>query len=60
MTVICRDAALADALSTALFCMSFEDGYALVSTLENVNAIWMWLDGSINYTMGIESSMGLN
>ncbi|MBR6084683.1 MAG: FAD:protein FMN transferase [Spirochaetales bacterium] len=60
VTVICRDAALADALSTALFCMSFEDGYALVSTLENVNAIWMWLDGTINYTMGIESSMGLN
>ena len=60
VTVICNDAAFADALSTALFCMSFEDGYALVSSLENVNAIWMWLDGSINYTMGIESSMALN
>ena len=60
VTVICKDAALADTLSTALFCMSFEEGNALVSKLENVEAIWMWLDGSINYTMGIESSMALN
>ena len=60
VSVICKDAGLADALSTALFCMSFEDGIALVSSLEDVNAIWLWLDGSINYTMGIESSMALN
>ena len=57
VSVICKDAGLADALSTALFCMSFEEGLALVSSLEDVNVIWMWLDGTINYTMGIESSM---
>ena len=60
VTVICKDAGLADALSTALFCMSFEEGYVLVSSLEDVNAIWMYLDGTIRYTMGIESSMALN
>ena len=60
VSVICKDAALADALSTALFCMSFEEGLALVSSLEDVNAIWLWLDGTINFTMGIESFMAVN
>lgn len=60
VSVICRDAGLADALSTALFCMSFEEGLALVSSLEGVNAIWIYDDASIKYTMGIESSMALN
>ena len=60
VSVICKDAALADALSTALFCMSFEDGFAFVSSLDDVNAIWLWLDGTINFTMGIEPSMAVN
>ena len=59
VSVICKDAALADALSTALFCMSFEDGLALVSSLEGVDAIWLWLDGTIKFTMGISSSMSV-
>ena len=60
VSVICRDAGLADTLSTALFCMSFDEGLALVSSLEGVDAIWIYDDASIKYTMGIESSMALN
>ena len=60
VSVICRDSALADALSTALFCMSFDDGFALVSSLEGVDAIWIWMDESVRYTMGLASLMTLN
>lgn len=42
--------ALADALSTALFCMSYEDGFSLVDKLENVEALWIFNDGSIKST----------
>ncbi len=37
---------LADALSTALFCMSYEDGLTLISSMENVDALWIFNDGS--------------
>ena len=50
VSVICKDSALADALATALFSMSYEDGLALVSSLDNVQALWISDDGSLRYT----------
>ena len=44
--------ALADALSTALFCMSYEEGISLVSKLENVEVLWIFKDGSFKTTSG--------
>lgn len=44
--------ALADALSTALFCMSYEDGLSLVGSLESIEALWIFNDGSIKHTKG--------
>ena len=41
-----NNSGLADALSTALFCMSFEEGYALISSLDNTEALWILNDGS--------------
>lgn len=41
VTVICCDSALADALSTALFCMTAEEGAALVDSIDGVEAIWI-------------------
>ena len=40
------DSCLADALSTALFCMNFEDGLELISSIDNVEALWIFNDGS--------------
>lgn len=37
---------LADALSTALFCMPLEDGRALVGSFDGVEAFWILPDGS--------------
>ncbi len=55
VSVLCRDSALADALSTALFCMSINDGKALVASLENVCAMWVSDNGSITYSSGFEA-----
>ncbi len=45
VSVICPHAGLGDALSTALFCMSVEQGKALVDSLEGVEALWLTSDG---------------
>ncbi len=47
VTVTCRDSGLADALSTALFTMSYEDGVTLISSLDGVGAIWVMRDGEV-------------
>ena len=44
--------ALADALSTALFCMNYEDGLSLIEKLENVEALWIFKDGSFKTSSG--------
>ena len=41
-----ENSGLADALSTALFCMNYEEGYALISSLDDVEALWIFNDGS--------------
>ena len=43
---------LADALSTALFCMNFEDGLALISSINDVEALWIFNDGSYKTSSG--------
>lgn len=45
VSVICPDSGMGDALSTALFCMSIEDGKALIASLEDVAVSWMTADG---------------
>ena len=54
LTVITRDSALADTLSTALFCMSYEEGLALVSGMDGVDILWIFPVGEIKYTPGLE------
>ncbi len=47
VSVVCKDSALADALSTALFSMPIEEGLALVDRMDGVAALWLFADGSI-------------
>ncbi len=55
VSVITRDSAYADSLSTALFCMSYEEGLELVSNLKEVECVWVFHDGEVKYTSGLEA-----
>jgi thiamine biosynthesis lipoprotein len=67
VTVLTEDSGLADALSTALFNMSMEDGKALLEALKagtksisgisvkTAEAVWILPDGSMQYTSGYAS-----
>ncbi len=55
ISVITKDSGLADCLSTALFCMSLEDGQALVKSLDGVDVLWITADGTQYMTEGLKS-----
>ena len=55
VSVLCPDAALADGLSTALFCMPLQEGLALAESLENVEALFITSDGEERCTSGFLS-----
>ena len=57
VTIVTRDSGLADALSTALFCMSYEDGLALAKSLGNVDVLWVNHDGTLQYTDGLRDKL---
>ena len=52
LTVVTRDSALADALSTALFCMPWEDGQKLAESIGGVELLWIFPDGEMRSTPG--------
>lgn len=54
VSIITDHSGLADALSTALFNMPYEDGLALINSIDNAEAIWVFEDGSIKYSENFE------
>lgn len=55
VTVISSDSALADAFSTALFCMSYDDGIKLVESNEKIEAIWLDNSGKTYQSSGVKA-----
>lgn len=55
VSVICQSSATGDALSTALFCMSYEEGLSLVNSTEGVEAMWIFPNGEKRYSEGFSS-----
>jgi thiamine biosynthesis lipoprotein len=55
VSVICKSSAQADALSTALFCMSPDEGLALVESLPDVEALWVSTDGTQRTSSGFSA-----
>lgn len=53
VSVFTKDSGLADSLSTALFCMSYEDGLALIEKIGGIDVIWVESDGTVKMTNGI-------
>lgn len=54
VSIICDNSGLADALSTSLFNMPYEEGLALINSLENAEAMWVYKDGTIKYSEHFE------
>ena len=56
VTIITENSGLADALSTALFCMSYEEGLALVKSIGGIEVIWIDNEYNLYHTDGIAFS----
>ena len=52
VSVIMKDSGEADAMSTALFNMEYEEGKKLVESMEGIEAMWIFNDGTIEYSSG--------
>ncbi len=55
VSVVCKSSAQGDAFSTALFCMSLEDGMALVEQTPEVEAMWVTKDGTCHRSSGFSN-----
>ena len=55
VSVLCEDSALADGLSTTLFCMTYEDGKKLLKNFDGVYALWVTKDDKKLYSNGFEN-----
>lgn len=53
VSIFTPNGGLADALSTALFCMSYEEGLALIESIGGVEALWIYHDGTLKMTKGV-------
>jgi thiamine biosynthesis lipoprotein len=54
VSIVCEDSGLADALSTTIYNMPFEEGNALIESLEDVEALWVFHDGELRYSEHFE------
>ena len=54
VSIVCKDSGMGDGLSTALFCMTLEEGRALIESLDGVEAMWVLKDESKQYSSGFE------
>ena len=50
VSVFTEDSGLADALSTTLFCMRYEEGLKLIENIGNIDVIWVYPDGTVKMT----------
>lgn len=55
VSVYCHDPALGDLLSTALFCMTEDEGRTLIKALDGVAVMWVYPDMSVSATENFES-----
>lgn len=54
VSIVCEDSGMADALSTSVFNMPYEEGLQLIEGLTNTEALWVFKDGTMKYSSGFE------
>ena len=52
VSVVCKDSGFGDAMSTALFCMTQDEGLALVESISGIEAMWVTDDGTKTVSSG--------
>lgn len=55
ISILCPDSGMADALSTAIFTMPFEQGFDLIEGMPDTEAVWVFHDGEIKYSSNYEA-----
>lgn len=60
VTILAPDSGRADALSTAIFNMPFEEGYAMIEQEEGTEALWIFSDGNQKQSSGFGNLIEMN
>lgn len=55
VTILCSDSGVADALSTAVFNMPFQQGEKLIESMADTEAMWVYPDGTEKYSSGFKA-----
>jgi thiamine biosynthesis lipoprotein len=55
VSVVCKSSADGDALSTALFCMTYEEGLTLIESIPDAEAMWVLPDGTKITSSGFDA-----
>lgn len=55
VTIICEESGMADALSTMIYNMPYEQGLEYIEGLPETEAVWVFTDGSKKYSSGFEA-----
>lgn len=50
VTIICSNSGIADELSTAIFCIPYEQGLEIINNIADTEAVWVFPDNSIKYS----------
>lgn len=55
VSIISKNSGVSDALSTAIFCMPFEEGLEFINSMPETEAMWIFSDKTIKYSDNFES-----
>lgn len=55
VSILTADSGVADALSTAVFNMPYDEGERLIESLSDTEAVWVFKNGEIKYSSGIKN-----
>lgn len=59
VTIITPNSGLADFMSSVIFILPFEQGKALVESMDDLEAVWLYKDGTIKYSSGLVEGKNL-